>query len=58
MLTLTTAHRDAMVATCIRALPNEGCGLLLGSSDGVVSEVVASVNVADLPNRGSGTGVT
>jgi proteasome lid subunit RPN8/RPN11 len=47
MLTLTTAHRDAMVATCIRALPNEGCGLLLGSSDGVVSEVVASVNVAD-----------
>jgi len=36
-----------MVATCIRALPNEGCGLLLGSSDGVVSEVVASVNVAD-----------
>ena len=47
MLTLTTAHRNAMVATCIRALPNEGCGILLGNSDGVVSEVVASVNVAD-----------
>jgi proteasome lid subunit RPN8/RPN11 len=47
VLTLTNAHRDAMVATCIRALPNEGCGLLLGSPDGVVSEVVASVNVAD-----------
>jgi proteasome lid subunit RPN8/RPN11 len=36
-----------MVATCIRALPNEGCGLLLGSADGVVSEVVPSENVAD-----------
>jgi proteasome lid subunit RPN8/RPN11 len=47
MLTLTTAQRNAMVATCIRALPNEGCGLLLGSPEGVVSEVVASVNVAD-----------
>jgi [CysO sulfur-carrier protein]-S-L-cysteine hydrolase len=36
-----------LVATCIRALPNEGCGLLLGSADGVVSEVVPSENVAD-----------
>jgi [CysO sulfur-carrier protein]-S-L-cysteine hydrolase len=36
-----------MVATCIRALPNEGCGLLLGSTDGVVAEVVPSDNVAD-----------
>lgn len=35
-----------MVATCIRALPDEGCGLLLGSSDGVVREVVESPNVA------------
>lgn len=35
-----------MVATCIRALPDEGCGLLLGSSDGVVVDVVASDNVA------------
>lgn len=35
-----------MVATCVRALPDEGCGLLLGSSGGVVSEVVASANVA------------
>ena len=47
MLTLTPSHRNAMVATCIRALPNEGCGLLIGSADGVVSEVVASTNVAD-----------
>jgi proteasome lid subunit RPN8/RPN11 len=47
MLTLTMAQRDAMVATCVRALPNEGCGLLLGSAEGVVVEVVASANVAD-----------
>ena len=47
MLTLSLEHRDAMVATCIRALPNEGCGLLLGTSDGTVTEVIASANVAD-----------
>ena len=47
MLTLTLAQRDVMVATCVRALPNEGCGLLLGSAEGVVVEVVASATVAD-----------
>jgi len=36
-----------MVATCIRALPNEGCGLLLGTSDGTVTDVMVSPNVAD-----------
>jgi proteasome lid subunit RPN8/RPN11 len=35
------------VATCIRALPNEGCGLLLGTDDGTVTEVLPSPNVAD-----------
>jgi [CysO sulfur-carrier protein]-S-L-cysteine hydrolase len=35
-----------MVATCIRALPNEGCGLMLGTPDGTVTEIVASPNVA------------
>ncbi len=35
------------MATCVRALPNEGCGLLLGTAEGVVHEVVASPNVAD-----------
>lgn len=35
-----------MVATCIRALPDEGCGLLLGTSEGVVIDVVSSANVA------------
>jgi proteasome lid subunit RPN8/RPN11 len=35
-----------MVATCLRALPDEGCGLLIGTSGGEVTEVVASVNVA------------
>jgi proteasome lid subunit RPN8/RPN11 len=46
VLVLTTTQRDAMVATCVRALPNEGCGLLLGRDDGVVVDVVASPNVA------------
>ena len=49
MLILTDAQREAIVATCIRALPDEGCGLLLGSSSGLdatVHEVVASENVA------------
>lgn len=46
MLTLTSQQRDAIVAHCIRNLPNEGCGLLLGSDQGVVSEVVVSENVA------------
>jgi proteasome lid subunit RPN8/RPN11 len=35
------------VATCIRALPNEGCGLLLGTLEGMVSEVLPSPNVAE-----------
>ena len=47
MLRLTRDHYEAIVATCIRALPNEGCGLLLGGDDGVVAEVIASQNVAD-----------
>lgn len=47
MLTLNLDQREAIVATCIRALPNEGCGLLLGTSDGLVHDVVASDNVAD-----------
>ncbi len=46
MLTLRREHRDAIIATCVRALPDEGCGLLLGTPDGVVSEVMASENVA------------
>jgi [CysO sulfur-carrier protein]-S-L-cysteine hydrolase len=47
VLTLSSRQRDAIVATCLRALPNEGCGLLLGSPEGTVSEVLASANVAD-----------
>jgi proteasome lid subunit RPN8/RPN11 len=47
MLTLRRDQRDAMVATCVRALPNEGCGLLLGTLEGIVTDVVASPNVAD-----------
>jgi proteasome lid subunit RPN8/RPN11 len=47
VLTFSSRQRDAIVATCIRALPNEGCGLLLGWPDGTVTEVLASANVAD-----------
>jgi [CysO sulfur-carrier protein]-S-L-cysteine hydrolase len=47
MLTLTLSQQDAMVAACIRALPNEGCGLLLGTLEGLVHEVIESPNVAD-----------
>jgi proteasome lid subunit RPN8/RPN11 len=46
VLTLTLTQRDAVVATCIRALPDEGCGLLLGTREGVVRDVMASDNVA------------
>ena len=44
---MSVDHREAMVAACIRALPNEGCGLLVGTLEGVVHEVIASPNVAD-----------
>jgi proteasome lid subunit RPN8/RPN11 len=47
VLSLNSVHRDAIVATCIRALPNEGCGLMLGTLDGTVTEIVPSPNVAD-----------
>jgi proteasome lid subunit RPN8/RPN11 len=41
------SQRDSMLAACIRALPNEGCGLLLGTGEGVVHEVITSPNIAD-----------
>ena len=49
MLTLSNDLRDSMVAICIRALPDEGCGLLLGHADGSdadVIEIMASENMA------------
>jgi proteasome lid subunit RPN8/RPN11 len=46
VLSITQRQRDAMIATCVRALPDEGCGLLVGSPDGVVVDVVPSENVA------------
>jgi proteasome lid subunit RPN8/RPN11 len=45
MLSMSRDHRDAIVATCVRALPDEGCGLLLGL-DARVVEVVGAMNVA------------
>ena len=47
MLSFSASLCNAMVASCVRALPNEGCGLLLGNVDGTVVDVVASPNVAD-----------
>ena len=47
MLSLRRGQRDAIVATCVRALPLEGCGLLLGTSEGVVADVIVSRNLAD-----------
>jgi proteasome lid subunit RPN8/RPN11 len=47
VLSFSASLYNAMVASCIRALPNEGCGLLLGNVDGTVVDVVASPNVAD-----------
>ena len=44
---MNVQQRDAMIATCIRALPNEGCGLLVGTLEGLVHDVIASLNVAD-----------
>ncbi|MFZ1062065.1 MAG: M67 family metallopeptidase [Acidimicrobiales bacterium] len=48
MLSLNEGLRASMIATCVRALPDEGCGLVLGVNDGeraVVHDVVASENV-------------
>jgi proteasome lid subunit RPN8/RPN11 len=48
VLSLNEELRASLIATCIRALPDEGCGLLLGTSEaahGVVREVLASENV-------------
>ncbi len=49
MLTLSRTQRDTVIAACIRALPDEGCGLLVGrinGADATVVEVVGSRNVA------------
>lgn len=51
---LSPALRDAIVAHCRRALPNEGCGLLLGHRSGaqaVVAEVLPARNMRDSPQH-------
>mgnify|MGYP003334067097 FL=1 len=47
MLRISHSQREAMIAHVIRALPHEGCGLLLGAADGPISEVVPSTNLAE-----------
>jgi proteasome lid subunit RPN8/RPN11 len=46
VLQISYDQRQAMIATCVRALPDEGCGLLVGTAGGVVIRVVPSDNVA------------
>lgn len=38
---LAAGRRDAIVAACSTALPDEGCGLLLGRRDGPAAEITA-----------------
>jgi [CysO sulfur-carrier protein]-S-L-cysteine hydrolase len=46
-LRLTALHLDEMVAHCLAAYPDEGCGLLTGDPvSGAVAAVHATVNVA------------
>jgi proteasome lid subunit RPN8/RPN11 len=45
-LQVTSAQLAAMVAHCLRCYPEEGCGLLTGSSDGEVSSVHPTRNTA------------
>jgi proteasome lid subunit RPN8/RPN11 len=46
-LVLSASLRDALTAHCLRELPLEGCGLLVGtSSDATVVRVVATGNAA------------
>ena len=47
MLRISHSQREAMIAHVIRALPHEGCGLLLGAAGGPISEVVPSTNLAE-----------
>jgi proteasome lid subunit RPN8/RPN11 len=46
VLSLSASQYEAILATCIRALPQEGCGLLVGDADGLVREVVSTHNIA------------
>jgi proteasome lid subunit RPN8/RPN11 len=48
VLELPRAVRDRLVAHCLRALPLEGCGLLVGDAerDGVVADAVPTRNAA------------
>ncbi len=45
-LQLTSEQLAAMVAHCIHCVPEEGCGLLVGRPDGVVTSVEPARNAA------------
>lgn len=48
VIRLAAEQRDAMVAHCLEALPNEGCGLVLGRREGTAATIVEA-----LPARNS-----
>jgi proteasome lid subunit RPN8/RPN11 len=48
VIRLAPGLRDAIVAHCVAALPNEGCGLLLGRREGTAATVIEA-----LPARNS-----
>jgi len=46
-LVIVRHHLDEMIAHCLRALPHEGCGLIVGETfTGLVERVVPTANVA------------
>jgi [CysO sulfur-carrier protein]-S-L-cysteine hydrolase len=48
---LTPAHLALMAAHCIASAPEEGCGLLVGTLDGVVTAVHGARNAAASAER-------
>lgn len=43
VIRLAPALRDAIIVHCIEALPNEGCGLLLGRREGAAAAVIEAL---------------
>jgi proteasome lid subunit RPN8/RPN11 len=53
-LRLPYALRETLIAHCLAALPDEGCGLLIGSRDGAsarIEEAIPARNVLASPRR-------
>ncbi|PCJ55418.1 MAG: hypothetical protein COA79_20660 [Planctomycetota bacterium] len=50
-LCLPTDLQAQILKDCVRRYPEEACGLLIGSSDGQVTDIVLSPNLSDEPER-------